>query len=360
MSLEKNNVPIVLPDSFFSITDHLYQDFPMYIPEEKKLIQWLFSPENVFFEQGKIWIHSEPTCRLVGLIHPDYGENKAYFGFWETVLDFELNQDIFAQMEMWAISHGCTEIVGPIQFSTFYTYRLLLNTEGVNPFPREPFNPPYYCDLLKELGYSLYREYFTDSIFSQDLNQDASFIKGIEAQYTIHPLNKTILMDQAQQFAQVSHRIFLNKEFYCPSMIDQFYQVNLPFLAHLLCPKSSFYATTKSGELVGYYIVMPHYGELTSKASEQLGVTDLDYNKHFQQLKNPKGLVKTVGVIPEHTKSGLIFALALKAFEAMQPLYTGGIMTALTSQSSRRIVTASSIDQTTQYGLFSKQLGALC
>jgi hypothetical protein len=342
---------------FFSVAESVYRHDPAYIHEEKGVIQALFSDQNPFFDSGTIWtkvISNE--IRLVGLSHPDFGDT-AYFGFWETVSDLSLNQELFAELETWAQTRGCRRIDGPINFSTFFTYRILMGgTVNRLPFPREPYTPHYYQDILTELGYTLSQEYFSDFVPSYEFAPTVVAIPDLEGA-TIHPLSRSIWTSRFDDFLVTVHQIFAKKDYFSPSQLAACTRTNFEFVGRLLCPNTSFYATDHSGAIVGLYIIMPHYGELTCQGQpDWVPIHELDYLTHYPRLQKKIALIKTIGVTPAWEKSSLFFALSHHSLVACRHVFPDGAITALTSQLTRRLLPASAIQSTARYGVFSKNL----
>ncbi|NBV41669.1 hypothetical protein EBR96_02725 [bacterium] len=350
-----------LSDSFFNVAKTVYEGDPNYIPEDEPLIRWLFSHENPFFESGKAWVSQfGTTARLAGFVHPDYGHTKAHFGFWESQNDLTVNQVLFSDFEQWAAEQGCSEISGPINFSTFFTYRVRLNEFQTLPnFPREPYNPAYYPELMESLGYWVSEEYFSDvlSVDEQIMTPIPHFLESVETTYRILPLSKEVWTRESHAFSDAVQRIFSSKSFYTPSLIKLNDVVGMEFVGNSLCPESSFYAVDKMGNIVGFYIIFPHYGSITQQgALKPIPVAKVRFAEHYNALAPKIGLIKTVGVVPEHSQTGLIFALWLHAYNKAKVLYPDGIWAALTSSSSRRILSSTASRRSVRYGVFSKSI----
>jgi hypothetical protein len=342
---------------FFSVATSVYRDDPRYIPEEKDTIRSLFSSENPFFESGTLWGKVvQEEARLIGMVHPDFG-NTAYFGFWETVCDFSLNQELFAEFEDWAKTLGCHRVEGPINFSTFFTYRILIDGMAHSlPFPREPYSPTYYPDILLGLGYSLSQSYFSDFVSSYDFSTTDVSLQTVVGT-TIHPLSKTIWESRFDDFLVAIQKIFSKKEYYSPSQLAVCSATNYAFIGRLLCPNASFYATNQDGHIIGIYIVMPHYGELTCQGRPNcISIHDIDYDRHYPQLNQKIALIKTIGVTPEWAKTSLFFALSQQALSACRQFYPDGGIMALTSELTRRLIPGFVVQSTARYGVFAKNL----
>ena len=84
-----------LPDSFFEIAQRVYANDPDWLPEDKQSIAPLFTSGNPFFGIGEAWVSVKGNTRLVGFRDPRISYNEepvAYFGYWETEDDQEVNR----------------------------------------------------------------------------------------------------------------------------------------------------------------------------------------------------------------------------------------------------------------------------
>lgn len=352
---------IHIDDNFFSVPDHVYCNERASIPEDRATIEWLFSDENSFFKEGEAWVRVIPnTARLAGFIHPDYPKGCAYFGFWETIHDSDITNKLFEEFEAWALSRGCRTVMGPINFSTFYTYRLRLNQFDLPySFQGEPHSPDYYLPLLHHRGYTVSQEYFTDVInTNHPMNKvPDAFMEKMNTRYSIHPLTPDVFEERFSEFTALTNQVFGHKDFYTPSILSIFDKVTKPFILKNICPKTSFFATAKDGSnIIGYVIVFPHYGPLLCRHSDmQVPLAHIDYSTHFPMLTEPTAIVKTVCVSPEDSKKGLVFMLYLATLQASRAYYSHIVM-ALTSTTTRKVLSPDVISDTYKYGVFSKEL----
>jgi hypothetical protein len=104
---------------------------------------------------------------------------------------------LFGRAEQWAREQGCQAMVGPINFTTYSDYRLLVAGDPKQPpFPGEPYNPPYYPELIEKCGYESFLQYVSDITYR------SSGLKQIEAAKPI--------LDMAQEagyrFEKLTHQ----------------------------------------------------------------------------------------------------------------------------------------------------------
>ena len=136
---------------FFDVFQRVYDDT---YQEEEQSIRRQLSILNPYIQAIELRIFGVDTqSRLVASYDPRLqidGRSVVFFGFWESQPDKQANATIFKGLFSWAREKGVTRVYGPINLTTYGKYRTRI--EGFDmrpPFPAEPYNPPYYAELLK-------------------------------------------------------------------------------------------------------------------------------------------------------------------------------------------------------------------
>ncbi len=300
-----------LSQSFFEVYRNVYQPYPNAPFENPAQIQYLFSNQHDFFVRGKAVTAIIPDIlRISGLYHPlltYHGKKAAYFGFWETVDDLKLNQQVFSELRAWAKSEGAEIVVGPINFSTFGSYRIRVNgTPFDDVFIGEPFSPPYYDEILQQLGFSCSESYSTIVV-----KEDPKLLPYFEAlresllleDVTIASLPPIEWKKSAQEFYELTVDIFRDNPGYSQISFDDFLRQVVDPLSRIMCPYTSIVASRTSGEKVGYVVSMPNYGSL------RLPSSSLSFDEHYPKLHKKMLVGKTVGVMPEFRGRKLQFLM---------------------------------------------------
>ncbi len=304
-----------LTDDFFHTYTHIYQDYSNAPLENIGQVRYLFSAEHDFFRDGKAVIaHQSNHFRVVGLVHPGFnygGRKAAYFGFWETKNHLDINKLCFRQIQDWAKNFEAEILVGPINFSTFGSYRIRLDASKDDAvFLGEPFSPPYYQNILTDLGFTPCETYTTTIIpHHPDL---LGYFQGVAhslsvSDWTISTLPSEQWIDQASDFYSLTADIFANNPGYAALSYNDFMrQVAVP-LSRVMCPHTSVVARHKVGAIIGYVVTIPNYGEL------RLPTSELSFAACYNQLKNKMLIGKTVGVKPEYRGKKLQFHMTAEA-----------------------------------------------
>ena len=155
-----------LPDAFFEVARRVYEGDPHWPVEDEAVVRWMFSPQHAYGEAID-WI----ACGLGEKVRAAAFFDKnllmdevpsACFGYWEGLnrtrgssRGFEIYRNLGARA-------GAKKLYGPINFSTYYAYRI--RTDGFldePPFPGECYNPKFYQSILTAQGYSTRETYLS-------------------------------------------------------------------------------------------------------------------------------------------------------------------------------------------------------
>jgi GNAT superfamily N-acetyltransferase len=98
-------------------------------------------------------------ARLGANVSPTY-RDAIFFGFFE----FDVEQpdgawSLLEHMIEWARARGARKAYGPINFTTWFPYRLRTDRNEPPPFSWEPDNPPEYVTLLERAGFAVASRY---------------------------------------------------------------------------------------------------------------------------------------------------------------------------------------------------------
>jgi len=321
-----------LPEAFLEIGGLAYQDDPNAIPTDESWLCERFSPTDPWFVAGNdakaFWI--EGRARLIVFLPQGLrieGEPTCFFGFWESVAgqDNELrtHQALFAQARAWAKQRGARRMYGPIDFNTYGRYRLRVEAEpGAVTFPGEPYNPARYPALLTRSGFSLCQGYITQIAVTQTLAPARAQRAGVlarakEAGYTLLPMGHEAWLSRLDELHGAIDDIFGRNFAYTPLSLEAFKRACGPAFIRKADPEVSTMCIAPDGSLAGFFIVYPHYGELVrASAANRVAASELDYGLHAPLLGSRRdAILKTVGVLPEHRRHGLMSAMVMSILE---------------------------------------------
>ncbi|MEC8052653.1 MAG: hypothetical protein VX210_17795, partial [Myxococcota bacterium] len=166
MSLWTSKKGDALPQEFFTTARNVYANDPHWPMEDEAVVRWMFSPQHAygeaidwvicgFGEEARAGVFFDPNLKMDG-------GSAAVFGYWEGANTLDAHRSVLDFAASWARDHGAKRLYGPINFSTYYAYRIRI--EGFldePPFPGECYNPPYYRTVLEDLGFELRESYLS-------------------------------------------------------------------------------------------------------------------------------------------------------------------------------------------------------
>ncbi|RTQ47874.1 hypothetical protein EJV47_18315 [Hymenobacter gummosus] len=343
-----------LPDSFWTITERVYADQPLRPQESRRLTEQLFAQEA---SRNDIVVYTDhATLRLVGIFPHD--SEEAFFGFWEALDDAALLEQAFDALAEDARQRGRRRLVGPLNFSTFHSYRLRLPpAPGWGQFDREPVNPDYYPARLAALGLAPVSTFESRRIQPQDVpavftEKDMLLRELAQIPFDFIPLNEQTWAAHETQIFELVHAIFGANPGYRPVPPEQFSLLYNQQYAARLCPHTSvLFRDQASGALAALSFCHPNYSELQLPADRPPV-----FERDFPQLQRKQLLAKTVGVHPDYRQRGLMSYLGAYGMVHFRERYEDVIFCLMRTGNLSLHFTDGLPAETAHYALFGREL----
>ena len=295
--------------------------------------------EQIQFQKG---IHLKTDLGFVFHVPHLSIENQktAFFGGWKWA-DKKSNLQFIDQATTWAHEHDCHYLVGPYDFSTYYSYRLRTDYFDSPAFLGEPDNLKQDVDLLESCDFRILQTFETYhfSDMKQLMNHTQTHLQGIEELL----LNKNLRIQKAhfsdienklQEFFELSHHIFLDNYLYNPISFDSFKF----YFANLIAPRACWDTTV--------FLI----DEVTQKqVGYCLNFRDPKFDDHL--------LIKSVGVLPKYRFMGSSFLGMFKKSLELAPISDKKVSFCLMKTGNFPSIIANKIQtQKQNYALFVKKL----
>lgn len=149
-------------EQFIRLPWTLYGSDPYWVPPLLSAMRRLLDTEkNPFFEHAEAtyylaWQYGRPVGRIasiVNFLHNTYqGETTGFWGFFESERDPKIFRALFDRVADDLRERGMTEMRGPMNPSINGECGMLIEGFDLMPSMLMPYNPPYYPELLEELG----------------------------------------------------------------------------------------------------------------------------------------------------------------------------------------------------------------
>lgn len=153
---------------FLALPFRLYSKIPQWVPPLEGDIRLMLTPKRhpfyrhsaaAFFSAYRAG--SDSRNQIVGRIavlnnraYNDYNHSKsAFFYLFESENDPEVASGLFEAAFAWARARGLTEMLGPKGFTLLDGFGMLARGFEHRPAFGLPYNPAYYLELVKKIGF---------------------------------------------------------------------------------------------------------------------------------------------------------------------------------------------------------------
>ena len=269
------------------------------------------------------------------------GERVGIIGGFDAE-SFEAAQTVLTAAEQTLRSHGCTLAIGPMDGSTWRSYRLVTESGTEPPFFLEPVNPPQWPEWWRAAGYGILADYYSTA--TTDLSQRDERLDRVAARMTsagvnLRPFDAAEFERELGRIYDVSEIAFRSNFLYTPLPRESFIAQYTPLRARL-CAELVLLAE-QNGRTVGYLFATPDY------AQAQRGE------------KMTTFIVKTLAVLPGREFAGLGALLLAAGHDAGRRLgFTRAIHALMHETNQSRNLSAHYAQTIRRYALFSKRLTA--
>lgn len=297
------------------------------------------------------------NLRLAGLF-PKAGGEVAYFGFWETAGKLLLNQLAFDQLFQDAAQRGFRVVQGPLNFSTYFRYRLRLGAvPSWRQFDREPVNPPYYPDLLAHLGFRPVLTFESRRLRAADIPLVYAQRPAVQEQllatpFDFIPLTPDVWSVLEEEIFALVQEVFSQNPAYRAVSKAQFRLLYNATYAERLCSHTSvLFRHRPSGRLAALSLCQPNYYSLGRAVSGHP-----IFARDYPRLTTRTLLAKTVGVHPDFRGQGLQTMLAAYAMQEFRTYYDDVIFCLMRSENLSLRFTKDLPVEVAAYALFERDV----
>ena len=324
MRVERRDGRTGVPVGFCELAAQVYADDGQWIPEDPAAIATAFSEGNSWFQSGEAQAFLIPgKARAAAFISPEMvidGVQAAFFGYWETTQDPEADALLMAEVEAWAKDQGAKVLYGPINFTTYGTYRLRVSAEpGARTFQAESYNPEGYSAVLEGLHFKTCQRYLVQISSHESVAAMAAPFRAVidgfvAAGYRFEPLTPELWLGRMPELHGLVDRTFRHNFAYTPLPYAAFEKACGEAFVNKACPHSSVVALAPDDTIAGFSLIYPHYGPIITQSagSARVRVGDLQFAEHAPRLKDatPRvGVAKTLATAPGHQAKGLMSAM---------------------------------------------------
>lgn len=211
------------------------------------------------------------------IINEKMQDHKCLFGFAQLSDSIEDNHMLFEKLEQRAKELGYKELVGPVNYCSWMSYRWAISNFETKLFP-DCDNPPHYPEQLKQLGYHELYTYRSASIDMDNPMYHAGaqlYEQKLAEGFTFEFYDNNTAYALADDIFEISQEAFRGSYLYCDIPREYFNKLYLSWTKGL---KLAVFAAFHEGRPIGYVMGYDSpYGDcFVSKTSAVLP----EYRKH--------------------------------------------------------------------------------
>jgi len=269
---------------------------------DRRYAAGLLARAHPFHGYGQSRNFIEPVARLTASVNPyaqGDGFQFGYIGLFECVEDYEAARAVLSAGTEYLRSVGAYRVWGPVDYSTWYRYRFVVDGGCADPFFLEPSNPAYYPDYFQRFGFLAKMSYFSarteepwTHVERSRRYEEAFYDRG----YTVRPLDRSRLKDELELLYDLSIQAFGANPGFCPISRAEFQRLYAG-LFRLVDPDLVAFAHAPDGRPFGFIFALPNYAEVLSGAKVPgFYLKALSMKRRRGEAKTL--VIKTLGVLP--------------------------------------------------------------
>jgi GNAT superfamily N-acetyltransferase len=273
-------------DCFIKLPMRLRRDDPQWVaPLLFERRAFLDRNKNPFFRHAEAeYFLAERDGRLVGRItaHVDrrwdefQGGNDGMFGFFEVEDDRDAAAALVQAAVGWLRERARERMLGPMDFTTNDECGLLVDSFDRPPIILQPWHPPYYRQLLEELGMTKAMDMRMWDLWLGKLKQGNEFDPMIEAAanlseqsgVVVRSMRKRDLKNEIGRFMEIYNEAWSRNWGFVPITEEE-----VAFQAKNLKPilvEDWAMIAERDGEVVGAALTLPDFNQVLAKMNGRI------------------------------------------------------------------------------------------
>lgn len=320
---------------FVKLPFRLRRDDPRWVaPLIFERMQFLDRSKNPYFEHAEAeyflaWRDGEPVGRITAQVDQRWdqyqGGSDGMFGFIEFENDPEVASALLDAAAEWVAGKGKGRILGPMNFTTNDEVGVLIDGYDLRPMILQPWNPPYYNELIEGSGLSKAMDLLMWFLALGELKEGMKFHPAIheaadrlfsEHGITIRHMRKRDLRNEVKRFMEVYNDAWGDNWGFVP-VTEAEVDFQSKNLKPVLEERWTFIAE-REGEALGAALTLPDINQVTAKMNGRL----LPFGwLRFLLGRRKIDLVRVfaLGVKREYQHTGIAAAFYINHLETASP-----------------------------------------
>lgn len=316
--------------NFIGFPYTLYRGNNFYVPDLYVSQKMMFSrTKNPFFNHSKAafflaYIEKQVAGRIALIRNNNYirntGENDGFFGFFETIKDYDVAKALFDKALDWMKTEKLTKLIGPENFTTNDSCGTLVSGFYHPPVVMMPYNMDYYNEFMIRYGFEKVMDLLSYRIEYQSfkipaMNQLTNHIekKLADSGITIRTINFKKFKKEIVPFCEVYNNSNRNNWGFIPLTGEEFSHTALQI--RQVAPESLILLAEHESRLIGFIVALPDINQALAHIRNgklfPAGLFKLIYFR--RKINNARILI--LGILQEYRNRGIDLILYKKIQE---------------------------------------------
>ena len=327
-----------------------YKEIQKYVIENN--ISHEESQKIMIERPSEIMIFMDENNNIAGSLHlwhnrPNYNEKvTSYIGNVNILEKYRKNEtEIFNEIFENLKNDDIEIIIGPLNGTTWNTYRYVTDRGNHPPFLMEPFNEEYYVELFEKIDFKPLTYYISTIMENMNPVQRGHLSKKIEKlkkfdyykDITVKSAENKDLITMLNKIYDLTIEAFKNNFLYSELDREIFLKMYMSYEDKIV--KKFFKMLYLKDELIGYVFGIPDYAEL-------------QYKEKVETM-----ILKTIAISPKYNGKGMGYILIDELVkEAEHSGYKNVIYALMNEKNISKNIGSLLGDELRRYALFIKEL----
>lgn len=303
-------------NTFVKLPYQLYKDNPHWVPPLLMDQKVLLNPDkHPFYKHAKARFflakkEGKTVGRIAAIVDDKHNEvhkeKTGFFGFFETIEDFDVAAILLNAARSWVIEQGMTLFRGPLNPSQNEDCGFLMDAYDSPPVIMMTYNPPFYPQFAEQFGLKkamdLYAYYINDrNPPPEKLVRVAEIVRKRE-NLIVRPINLKDFANEAKKVWYIYNHAWEKNWGFVPMTEEEFNHL-AKNLKQVVVPEMALMAEI-NGEPVGFSLALPDMNQALIHTNGRLfpfGLLKLLwYTKKIDMIR-----IIIMGVIHQYRKKGI-------------------------------------------------------
>lgn len=157
--------------AFLQFPMTLYQNTPQWVPPLRMGMREIFKPDYAFYGYGEaaFFLARDEDGEVLGRLavannhryNQFHGTKTGFFYYFDSINDQQVANGLFERGFEWIKSQALNHVLGPKGFTVLDGFGMLVKGFEFQPAFNQPYNLPYYPELVEKLGFTKVKDIYT-------------------------------------------------------------------------------------------------------------------------------------------------------------------------------------------------------